>query len=64
MVYVSHLCDPYFMQNIILYSAKCKRGVNIMYSRVIAQPSVRYSGQVETDVFELRHGWGERRCEL
>ena len=28
-------------------------------SRVIALPSVKYSGRVETDVFESRLGWGK-----
>ena len=30
-----------------------------MVSRVITLPSVKYSGQVETDVFESRLGQGE-----
>ena len=35
-----YLCDPYFVQNITLY----------YLTRVIALPSVKYSGRVETDI--------------
>ena len=34
-----------------------------IYIGVIALPSVKYSGRVETDVFESRLGRGEMGCE-
>ena len=49
MVYISFFCDPSFIANIIL-------------SRVIALPSVKYSGRVETDVFESLLGLGKPDC--
>ena len=53
MVYVSHLCGPYFMQNITLH---------YITSRVIALPSVKYNGRVEmVVVFESRDLGGARR---
>ena len=53
MVYVSHLCNPYFLQNIILYYSIYTPFLFLhlaeYLSRVIALPSVKYSGRVETD---------------
>ena len=47
MVYVLHLCDPYFCKTYIIYLL-----------RVI---TLQYSGRVEADVFELRLGLGGAR---